>query len=72
VTKRNEEGGVKRLRRRILMIALVAVAAIYGAVRAFDLDVDMVFGQVFASGLLVLLSMITALIIVAVVKFFLR
>jgi membrane protein YdbS with pleckstrin-like domain len=72
VARQDEEGGSRRLLRRILMIFVVAVAAIYAVVRALDLDVDTLLHQVLASGLVVLLSMVTALIIVAVVKFFQR
>jgi len=59
---------LRKLRRRILGVLLLAVAAIYALVRALDLDIDNLLQYLTASVVLVAVAAMLALAVVAVIK----
>ena len=62
------DSNLKRLRRRILGVLVLALAAIYALVRALDLDVGELLDYLAASVLLVGAAALLALTVVALVK----
>jgi hypothetical protein len=57
-----------RLRRRIVLTLLLAVAAIYGVVRGLDLDVATLLDYLLGSVVFVAGTVLAALVVVAAIK----
>ena len=59
---------LRRLWRRILIVLMLALAAIYALVRALDLDVGRLLGYLGGSVLLVVAAALSSLVAVALFK----